>query len=452
MSRRASDAYIKYNSYYEIEQAQLVAESVTNIAISGIYTTTLAYPGKIWSSPTGTVTFPQTFANGQGSFTVYIDSSKFATKDTMQMIVDASYAGIDAQTTVDFDRVSFSVYAMYNVNENGVYWTTGDTCKGRLHTQDYLYVTGNPYFKGPVTTGKGLKKQNGSSDHPTFAGGYQSPVNEPMPPDLTNVKTMGRQTTAPAGKDYVDTGNLTAGTPIQENIELYKNGSVAVTEYTSKKVGSTTTVTKVTTVYTSIAAWAPDGVVLVENMPVHVQGVLNGQLTISAVGTGSAIYIDSSIVYSVPPENSDGSANTNCKSMLGLVTDNNVIITDVPVDPITGNNLPSVNNSDVYLNASIFCLTGGFSAQNYGSRGLDGTIFLVGGIQQNVRGTVASLSGNNVSSGFHKNYDYDKRLTQQSPIAYPGTMNWKVMNWYETTATTNNNTFFQNAFGFLNSH
>ena len=55
LSQHASDMYAKYTSYYLTEQAQLAAESAANIAIGGIYTTTLATPGKIWASPT---TFP----------------------------------------------------------------------------------------------------------------------------------------------------------------------------------------------------------------------------------------------------------------------------------------------------------------------------------------------------------------------------------------------------------
>ena len=463
LSQHASDMYAKYTSYYLTEQAQLAAESAANIAIGGIYTTTLATPGKIWASPTTfPITLPLTFANGGASITdIHIDSTKFATKDTMKMIINASYNGINAVDTIDFARVSFSIYAMYDVTENGVYWTTGDTCKGRLHTQDYLYTTGKPYFKGPVTTGKGLQKQSGST--PTFAGGYESPVNQPMPPNIINVQTLGQQTTAPAGKDYTgNTGTFNA-TPqdIQVDIEFYKNGQVAVTEWTEKKVGSTTTIAFTRTVYPSVSTLAPDGVVLVENMPVHVAGVLNGNVTIGSIdnpsGSGkSSIYIDSSLVYTnasgniTYPNNPDGTPNFNCTSMLGLVAYNNVMITDQYVNPQTSVST-SCNNNSVTLDASIFCLTGGFSAQNYSSRGVDGTIYLCGGIQQNSRGTVASLSGTTVTSGFLKNYNYDNRLLTQSPKGYPGTINWGVMNWYETTATTSNKTFFQNVFGFLNS-
>jgi hypothetical protein len=272
LSQYASDAYEKYSRYFQIEQAQYVAQSATNIALSGIYIAQLLNPGSKWSAPSGTVTLANTFANGGASFTVVVDSTISIKHDTIQVRVSATYAGIVASTVVDFARSSFTQYAMYNVNENGIYWITGDTCWGALHTQDFLYVSGNPYFKGEVTTGKGLSKKNGSSDHPTFAGGYHTGVNQPLPTDLIDVKAIGRATGANGGKDWIHTG--TYPTPALVELLFKRTGEIytTVTPQTGTSYGNPVLGTPVTTIYPNIAALAPNGVLLVENMPVRIKG------------------------------------------------------------------------------------------------------------------------------------------------------------------------------------
>ena len=430
LSRYATDAYIKYSSYYQIEQAQYIAQSATNIALSNLYTTNLANPGTVWSAPTGTITL----ANG-GTFTIVIDSTLLGGKDTIQVRMNATYAGIQAQTIVDYARASFTDYAMYNVNENGIYWITGDTCWGDLHTQDYLYVSGNPYFKGRVTTGKGLSKKNGAADHPVFDGGYRSGVNQPLPGDVTDVKTLGRLTGASGGKDWVHSG--TYPTPALVEILFKGTGQIYVTVTPQTGVngsGNPILGTPVTTLYPNITALSPNGVLLVENMPVRVKGVLNGNVTIGSVGTGSKVYIDSSIAYSQNPKLPDGSPNPACTSTLGIVAVNDVMVTD-----------NTDNNNGVTIDASIFSLTGGFGAENYTSRGIDGELHLVGAIQAKDRNPVGTFSGSGtLASGFQKNYDYDTRLKDNPPAGYPKTANFEVRNWYESI------TKYPNIFDFLN--
>ncbi len=186
------------------------------------------------------------------------------------------------------------------------------------------------------------------------------------------------------------------------------------------KACSTVTVSPTTTVYPNVAAMAPNGVILAENMPVHVQGVLNGTATIGCVdnppGSGkSNVYLDSSIAYGNPsaisgtnkqgqtPPNINGNINAACTSELGIVSDNSVIITDKPINPVTGNPMSSVNNSGITIDASIFCLNGGFTAENYDSRGADGSIYLVGALQAKNRQPVGTFTGSGtLSSGSRK--------------------------------------------------
>jgi hypothetical protein len=435
LSQYSSDAYMKYSNYYAVEQAQYAAQSATNIALSGLFVTNMLNPGARWIAPSGTVTFDKAYANGNGSFTIVVDSTFSVKKDTIQVRVAAKYGGVNATTVVDFARASFTTFAMFNVNENGIYWITGDTCRGPLHTQDYLYVSGNPYFKGAVTTGKGIKKLN-SSDAPTFAGGYHSPVNQPMPADLGDVKGLGRAT---GGKDLVRP-NPVSSYPVPGYAEvLFKDDGkiyITVTPQTGVSHGNPTYGTPVTTMYPSSTALAANSVLLVENMPVRLKGVLNGKLTVGSVGTGSCVFIDSSIAYSVNPKLPNGDPNPACTSTLGIVADNDVMITD-----------NTKNSNNVTIDASIFSLTGGFGAENYDTRSVCGDLNLVGAIQAKDRNPVGTFSGGTLQHGFHKDYDYDSRLGDTPPAGYPQTTNFQVKNWYENTVFDQG--LLDNLFGFL---
>ena len=107
--------------------------------------------------------------------------------------------------------------------------------------------------------------------------------------------------------------------------------------------------------------------------------------------------------------------------MLGICSENNVII---------ANN--AANNSNISVHASIFSRTGGFTAEDYNTRPVSGTIHLVGGIQQYQRGPVGQfLSGSVIIHGFQKNYRYDERLMYEEPPFYPRTRNLEILSWYE---------------------
>ncbi len=60
--------------------------------------------------------------------------------------------------------------------------------------------------------------------------------------------------------------------------------------------------------------------------------------------------------------------------------------------------------------AAIFARSRSFTAENYSSRGLSGTLQVVGSIVQNDRGAVGQFSGSTLLSGFYKRYRYDPRL------------------------------------------
>jgi hypothetical protein len=76
----------------------------------------------------------------------------------------------------------------------------------------------------------------------------------------------------------------------------------------------------------------------------------------------------------------------------------------------------------------MYSSTAGFGAENYSTRGDNGTLRVVGGIQEANRMAVAS----GTMEGFLKSYDYDLNLQYSSPKGYPITR-FLIQNWNDST-------------------
>lgn len=343
-----------------------------------------------------------------------------AVKNIRRIVSIGTFKGISDTVLVTLQPSKFSKFAYYSVSEGGtIYWTTGDTVWGPLHTQDYLNVSGSPVFMDKATTKLGLKSQNGywqysgsgrhrtqvwvSTDTPQFIGGFESGVDKPLPP--ANVSGVEA--------DAISGGHDFSG---QDTVYVtFKNDSVS---YKYNYNATSTTVLGST--------FAPNGVIFASGATLRLQGTVNGRYTVGASSvtttsgwhtttTGGNVYLDNDIVYKTDPETDPTSTD-----MLGIVSEQNVLIT---------NN--TVNNSDINIDASIYCQDGGFGAENYSSRPPAGNINLLGGVQQNTRQPVGTFNSYGISSGFNKRYKYDERLLNSSPPSYPNTGSFEIVSWYE---------------------
>jgi hypothetical protein len=171
-----------------------------------------------------------------------------------------------------------------------------------------------------------------------------------------------------------------------------------------------------------VTTLAPNGVIYADGTNIHVSGVLNGRVTICAAGlTGKGkqgnVYIDGGISYAHNPLTGSSS------EVLGIVAENSVLIAD---------NAANAGKS-IDLQASVFCRTGGFMAENYSTRGIEGTIKLLGGIQNNKRSPVGTFSGSppHLVSGYLKSYRYDERLMMDAPPYFPTTGQYEIVSWFE---------------------
>ena len=198
------------------------------------------------------------------------------------------------------------------------------------------------------------------------------------------------------------------------------------------------------TTYASISALTSSGVLLVQNADLHVKGSLNGKITLGCVDTVngskvnsglSKVWIDGQLTYHTPPPSTiDPNPTVPCTDMLGLVATNNIMVSEfINHDNRTTGSGKTLKNlgtplANVTINASMFSQTGGFGAENPQGRDADGTLKIVGGLQQHQRNIV----GYGTSSGFLKDYDFDNDLNSGSPVGYPKTP-FVVQAWVDYT-------------------
>lgn len=387
--------------------------NVHNIAVSGANVAA----NQIFLDPTWTSGYTNVSFSG-GSYTVKVDVID-AFKNIRRITSVGNYVGYNDTVQVTLQPSSFSKFGYYSVNEgSGIYWITGDSVWGPFHTQDVLRISGNPVFNGKVTVKNGMTQTSGSN--PQFNAGYLSGVDTPIPG--TGVADL--QTLADAGgKDF--TGHDTVYITFAGDNIKYKYS------YNSS--------------YTTVAAstLAPNGVIFASGANLRVQGTVKGQYSIGSsqetktvtttttttnkkgktktktttttATVGGDIYLDGDVVY-----NTDPVANPNSTDLLGIIAQNNVLITD-----------NSTNNNNIKIQAAVYAQTGGFGAENYDTRPAAGTINLYGGITQNSRLAVGTFGGHGITSGFQKSYKYDNRMMVASPPGFPDTGSFEIVSWYE---------------------
>jgi hypothetical protein len=392
----SSQAYKNYTNYYNVAQARFLTESAANIAAGQLSADTNYSPSSATVSLWG------------GSYKITKSYPNLFWVEYAQFTVDATYpsvGGIQDTTVLLETKARFSEYAMYSVNENGIFWKAGEVCNGPLYTQDQLNIDGNPTFNGPVTAIGGWTGDAAAA--PLFNGGYFTGPPVFLPSDLTSLLADANS----GGRKFTS----------DTYIDFNKNGKIYVRtgSYTGSQVSGSP--------FSSISTLTGNGALVVQGANLHIKGQLDGRITVGSLtnsGSGGTVWIDSSITYKVPPLLADGTSNPDPlnNDLLGIVADN-----DVAIDDNTS------NDANLTINGSILCRTGGLNAENYNTTRRIGTLTLVGGIQQFDRkgvGTFNSTTGAQLH-GFQKNYSFDPRLGAQYPPSYPRMQRYRVLSWYD---------------------
>jgi hypothetical protein len=446
MSTATSAAYEKYCGYADIEQAGLTMESCANLAISNALLS-VQNP-----SPVTLLSGQQIFGKVGTSFTAVqypmFDAASVQIGESLRVIgsypinIGGSVTVITCTTNVRVRGNAFAQFVFYSQHEQGIQWITGETCWGRLHTQDNLTINGNPDFKRRVTSKGNVILKNGSSDHPNFELGYGH-ADISIPTKLDDLTGYG--STAKGGAFYngVDT-----------YVQFLSTGQVVVRAattstapqdawaYTSTKTGYVSGSIPFYQVFNTVSDLTSSGVLLVQDAELHVKGVLNGQITLGCVdsknGSGvnsnlSSVWIDSSVVYKDPPPSFQYPTNVS-DDMLGIVSTNNITVSEY----LNHDNSTTTSHGhttqdgtplgDVTIDASMFCQDAGagFGSEDPGGR-VSAILHVVGGVQQDTR----QIVGQN-GQGFRKDYDWDLNLQTRQPVGYPRTP-FEVQNWVDNT-------------------
>jgi len=403
-NRVATKSVDNFSDYYTQTNAYNIARSAANIAAN-----------KVFFNQTWTTGFSNvSFSNGTMSASVTVLD---AIQNIRKITASGSYGGITKTIEVILQPSKFSKFAYYSANEpSNIWWTTNDVVWGPLHVQGTLQVAGRPVFNGKVTTQSGLTMYDPGhwetvtvkigkktvkqqvwvpgADDPQFNGGYETGVDLPLP--ANGVSDL--ETASTGGKKF--TNHDTVFIKFQGDSVKYKYTKNS--NYTAA-LGST---------------FAPNGVIFAKEAVLRVQGTVKGQYSLGVSGSTTSkgkVFLDDDITYNTNPQ-----TNPNSTDLLGIIAQNDVMIT---------NNVP--NRSSINIYASIYSQQGGFGAENYDTRPVSGSINLYGGIQQSIRRAVGTFSGSTIVSGFNKLYRYDDRFATVSPPFFPGTGAFQVVSWYE---------------------
>jgi hypothetical protein len=290
----------------------------------------------------------------------------------------------------------YSRFFWFTNNEGNVYWTTGDTVWGPMHTNTVVKTWDSPVFYGKVTAKAGINPDPTSPHNKAeFNGGWEIGVENEVPTDfsvLQNAAVSGNGGAAVNTKCLYDK---------KVTFEFLADGNVIRTVQ-----GDPPDTVKVSDIAPTGAIWSTE--------EVRVKGVFNGAMTIYS---DDNIFIDDDLVYADNPL-----VNKNSDDILGLVAKNDVLVTD-----------NAANNSDCNVQACIMAVKGSWGAENYASRPVAGVLRFTGSIVQDNRGPVGTFSyGAGIKSGFSKRYYFDERLSKMSPPNYPYLRDaMHLLSWWE---------------------
>ena len=356
---------------------------------------------------------------GGDSGTLNVTITPHSASPSYVMTSTGTYGNISRTVSMTVKQVSYSAYGYLSDSEDSYAWgspiwfVTGDILSGPLHSNDQLNISGNPVFKGPVTSAQStLNYYHGGppQDNPQFQDSLTLGVPAIGMPSTSNALGQikaAAQVTGPQGGLYYNDSDKQIVLKSAGTMDVYK-----------KKNGNWV-------IQSSNIAIPANNALFVDGYNVYISGVMKGLLT---VGTSNEIYITNSILY-----NTDPRTNPNSTDLLSLVAQNNVHVM---------NNAPTNVEIDAYIIAEGAPPNqpGSFEVDNYDTIAAKGTLTVYGGITQTTRGGVGTFDGvtNQKISGYTKNYNYDTRLVNSVPAYFPPAKDssnrimYKKVSWSET--------------------
>ena len=286
---------------------------------------------------------------------------------------NSTKAVVEAHITQD----SFSRYAFFSNDENGVFFTSTDVVNGAVHTNGTLNFSGTPTFNGPVSS---PNMWNGTAN-PQFNGSTNFSAQQIALPDNNQTDQLRNQ---------AQNGGLSFNTNI--NVIFNNDGTVNISENGNPPVNYD--------LNNSNGLISSSGTVTV-------QGTVNGQAT---VHSSSEVRISGDIRYQ--------NSGQNSSDVLGIVSQGDIIVNQ------NAHRASGTQNLTIHASMMAIGEDNSFQLAGFNDGTVRGTLNLLGGIQQDTRGPVGLFrrtwgGGSVLTSGFAKNYTFDTRLGQMNPPFYP---------------------------------
>ncbi len=316
-----------------------------------------------------------------------------------------SYDGVVDSVIIVLRRYYFSLFAVSMQTMSGISWATGDTIRGPLHVEGDLNTSGSPVFEGEVTIAGKLNASPAYSPGPPpvgpiFQDNLKTGVSVPMPASSVSSVLNAAQTGG------IVFNNPSPGTAYNVYLTFNSNGTVS---YKTPGMAADSTV--------ALTTLAPNGVIIVNNGILHLQGTVNGRATVGAYSSSSSwggqVYVEGNVLY-----NSDPSTNPNSTDMLGVVASYNVLV-----------NPPSAAQmqNNYTIDAAIFSQNGDFGANYSMATQPMGAITVYGSIT----GYSLGATENSSLDGWTSDYRYDARYSSKTPPAYPSAYRYLIASWWE---------------------
>jgi Tfp pilus assembly protein PilX len=440
--------YWTYNAANQSSPANAAFTSFVPVAGPGTTTTFRYTPDTTKTAVTGVVYLTSTGKSRNVMRTVKVGIRKQSFLDYLYM---TDYEVVDPALTPDPSSCLKRAWE-YNSSTGGygpgpasancdiVYWTDTASLDGPVHSNDALYICGDPDFNGDTDTyynsptsqnvsgstsfgGPGVvKNKSGCSNSPFFnrANDPASGANLSFPAANTAIKNQADGTVGGTGCLYTGPTTITLKNTGLMDVVSSKtrstNSGCAPGTNKSLPVNGVIYVQTVPTSssnpnYSSCSGSACNG-------DVSVKGTLKGQLTIAAQND---VIITGNLQYNTYPGGTD---------VLGLIANNNVAIYH-PTDSNENNASGSI--TDPRVDAAILAIDHSFYVQNWDEGDQLGTLTVNGAITQEFRGAVGTFGGSHGPTGYDKEYNYDARLKYLSPPYFlsPTASAWTRLSYSE---------------------
>ncbi len=339
---------------------------------------------------------------GCGQFDATItDNSSDSTLglDELRITINGSYGFGNAFADVEIRKSAFSEFAYFTNNEPPIYFISGDTMRGPIHTNGQFHIWGDPVFYGYVSMH--ANNYYGWGD-PEFKAGVNFGCDEiTLPLDLSIL--IGR---AESGGVSFDN---------ETHIEFLNDGTFnwATTRPETTWAGHSVVSIVQTPISGNTTIEGTNGVIATKNgEDISVKGTVNGQVTVLSDGD---ILIEDDILY-----HEDPLTNPTADDMLGLISRNDIILLD-----------NAANQNNCTIHATLMALNESFYVENYSGGSPRGVLTILGGLVQDERGPVGTFGYSGIRSGYQKNYVYDQRFMTKAPPFYPVFSRNTITSWYE---------------------